>query len=614
MPKYEREFSSFPEKKIELHNYKNITSEVSNIIKEIDKCRKNKDYAKAQELIKENASVLKPYIFDATRYRTLEEEIYNTHVYAKQNPQKVCFGLTGKDCSYNDVWITIENYEPLIPVMTSNLAPYGEVKYGYDVQSTNYAYEAFDGDATTYWMSSNHTDELVVDSQGRTITQGYWLEYNFATPVDVHHIVYLVLNDETTYISSMFSGTVYFDLYDNYGNILETASLEIVAEEYDGYSPTEITFPKLVENVYSVRMSFSNGVCCSTDTIQYARCAELQLYGVPHDVKPVKRLTAQLGEDFTNRLNGFVTYSSQISDNRAYKAINSGSDYWQSATSEDVKWVQYNFFEEVSVQYITYQARITYISNTSYSFYDDTLTFELLDYDGNVIQTATYELLAEHIYMPFRIGFPEIVNGVWSIRVSGMGNYNSTGSATKRAMSCAYLMPFGYTATKDITYTSLIPEMTSNTLPSGEVSDSAGKTNIYRVFNSSNGDNSWDVQDKTTDKTACYLQYEFAEAVGVKYVEFIVTGAGTRYFNDADIFFDLMDADLNVIETLSTTVPSDKIRYKHRIESSELVEGVKFIRCRFGGGFYSTSSSATTKDYVCMSYISAYGIPAEVTE
>ena len=89
MANYEREFSHFPDQKIVLHNFVNVDDSTIDLINKIDELRNNKKFAEAQNFIEQNADKVKQCIADAVTFRTWEEEIYNTQVYAKQVQQRM---------------------------------------------------------------------------------------------------------------------------------------------------------------------------------------------------------------------------------------------------------------------------------------------------------------------------------------------------------------------------------------------------------------------------------------------------------------------------------------------------------------------------------------------
>ncbi len=107
---YESEFSNYPENKITLHHFKNTDDKIASVITEINSLRAQGLYDQAARLIQKNGDVLSQYIVDATVFRTWEEEIYNTQVYAKQIQQSVHFGENVPDCLVDDIWISGGDY------------------------------------------------------------------------------------------------------------------------------------------------------------------------------------------------------------------------------------------------------------------------------------------------------------------------------------------------------------------------------------------------------------------------------------------------------------------------------------------------------------------------
>ena len=105
MSVYEREFSNFPEQKIKLHNFKNVDDNLAGIINEINELRSQGLYNQAARVIQNNSDVLGQFIIDAITYRTWEEEIYNTQIYAKKMQQSVYFDKEEPDCIEGDVWL-----------------------------------------------------------------------------------------------------------------------------------------------------------------------------------------------------------------------------------------------------------------------------------------------------------------------------------------------------------------------------------------------------------------------------------------------------------------------------------------------------------------------------
>ena len=105
MSDFEREFSNFPEKKITKHNFMNIDDDIASLINQINSLRSQGLYAKAATIIQDNKDILEHYIVDAITFRTWEEEIYNTQIYARQQQQSIYFDEEEPDCIEGDVWL-----------------------------------------------------------------------------------------------------------------------------------------------------------------------------------------------------------------------------------------------------------------------------------------------------------------------------------------------------------------------------------------------------------------------------------------------------------------------------------------------------------------------------
>lgn len=102
---YENEFSKFPEQKITLHKFKDVDDNIASVINQINELRSQGLYNQATRVIQNNQDVLAQYIVDAMIFRTWEEEIYNTQVYARQQQQCIYFDEEEPDCLEGDVWL-----------------------------------------------------------------------------------------------------------------------------------------------------------------------------------------------------------------------------------------------------------------------------------------------------------------------------------------------------------------------------------------------------------------------------------------------------------------------------------------------------------------------------
>ncbi len=105
MAEYENEFSSFPLKKITKHNFKNVDDNIASVINQINSLRSQGLYNQAARIFQNNSDVLRQYIVDAIIFRTWEEEIYNTQLYAMHQQQSIYFDEGEPDCIEGDVWV-----------------------------------------------------------------------------------------------------------------------------------------------------------------------------------------------------------------------------------------------------------------------------------------------------------------------------------------------------------------------------------------------------------------------------------------------------------------------------------------------------------------------------
>lgn len=107
MVEFEREFSRFPEKKITLHHFKDVDDNIASIINQINTLRSQGLYNQASRIIKNNFDIMSHYIVDAIVFRTWDEEIRNTQIYARQKQQSIFFDETEEDVDAikGDVWV-----------------------------------------------------------------------------------------------------------------------------------------------------------------------------------------------------------------------------------------------------------------------------------------------------------------------------------------------------------------------------------------------------------------------------------------------------------------------------------------------------------------------------
>lgn len=102
------EFSHFPERIYDLHNFLNVANAPSNtidIIVQIKSYVASGYYSEAEKLLEDNKKTLEQYWVDADTFNAIEEEIRNLEIYAKSTHQAYYYQDDMPDAVKGDVWI-----------------------------------------------------------------------------------------------------------------------------------------------------------------------------------------------------------------------------------------------------------------------------------------------------------------------------------------------------------------------------------------------------------------------------------------------------------------------------------------------------------------------------
>ena len=111
MASYSKIFGSqFPDSVMELTGFKDIgdAGEYEKaIIQQFYSYMENNDYASASALLESNWNYLKPYYLGMETLNKIEEEIYNTQLYAKKNSVTVVSSSSPSvdESSSNSIWL-----------------------------------------------------------------------------------------------------------------------------------------------------------------------------------------------------------------------------------------------------------------------------------------------------------------------------------------------------------------------------------------------------------------------------------------------------------------------------------------------------------------------------
>lgn len=130
----------------------------------------------------------------------------------------------------------------------------------------------------------------------------------------------------------------------------------------------------------------------------------------------------------------------------AYKAFDgSTTTQWLSSNNSDmsIHYLQYTFDEDVAVDSIAYMPSKT---NAQYQdSYDCTITFSLLDADGNVLETVSHNMLAADILTEFTVQLDNVLHNVRSVKVTFSNRMKNGNIATDaHYVSCGEMQVYGY--------------------------------------------------------------------------------------------------------------------------------------------------------------------------
>lgn len=106
---YSRNFGSlFPEQTIELGTHKDVDDSVVRIINQYNICVQANDMVGASAILEVNRELLEPYILTMTDINRLEEEIYNTGLYAMVNNSGIIISSSEPQVEQNvgDYWLS----------------------------------------------------------------------------------------------------------------------------------------------------------------------------------------------------------------------------------------------------------------------------------------------------------------------------------------------------------------------------------------------------------------------------------------------------------------------------------------------------------------------------
>lgn len=106
MEKYSREFgSNYPNQMISLGLHKDVDDSVVELINEYNSYVQKNDMSTAYQFYEQNKNILNPYIINMSYINYLEEEIYNTGLYALNTSPIIYSSEEPLSASEGSYWI-----------------------------------------------------------------------------------------------------------------------------------------------------------------------------------------------------------------------------------------------------------------------------------------------------------------------------------------------------------------------------------------------------------------------------------------------------------------------------------------------------------------------------
>lgn len=105
MAEFTHEYSQFPNKVMEVRNFRDADDTIASVINQIKSLQSQGLYNQAQRIVEQNKDVLGSYIVDTEYLNTLDEETRNLQIYSKMVQQSIYIQDEEPEAMLNDVWI-----------------------------------------------------------------------------------------------------------------------------------------------------------------------------------------------------------------------------------------------------------------------------------------------------------------------------------------------------------------------------------------------------------------------------------------------------------------------------------------------------------------------------
>lgn len=410
--------------------------------------------------------------------------------------------------------------EGLVPTMTSNTTPSGECIYSSEYNSTYGAYHAFDNDSSISWNST------VPDAVGSTIG------YDFGTPIVANRVRIKSTNNNVNNPTN-----VTIQGYDTEWHDIVTFSRSALDTTNDFNNNTAYTKYRMKTNTFggttgtntvgiTILQFYYTGITGNQDAMRllgkYDYACEVLLSN-PTWLDAI--VNSEYYEYVLNtevpKMTGYTTPEGTVSSNSEYnssylawKAFDrDNSTYWGSAESGSLDcWVKYQYTKNVSVSKVHVQI--------SQALSDVKTRIDSI-YVKDANDTELYFILTS-----------ELTSNEFDILINVTNNSNAIkfGFVKKSAYGISVNLQFyGRTPANKTKYVSLVPEMTSNTTPSGVCSAGTIHTTPYDAWKAFDGGNGQTIGwAPATQSGYEWVQYEFTSPTAVTRLRI------SKYANDTE--------------------------------------------------------------------------------
>lgn len=407
------------------------------------------------------------------------------------NPNEVIFNGNVVNAIMSGVAEIWSSAKPLVPTMTSNTTPYGEVSAS-SVYSDKQAWKAFDNNDTTYWASN---------AEG----VGSWIKYKFTSPTNIKKVdCKQGANNriKTIKIQASNDGATWDDL----SGAIDISSNQAILQTINiSNNSFYLQYRIYVLSVIDLGTDFS--------TLQFYGT---QLVGL---VPTMTSNTTPYGEASASSINYAgedVWY--------AFDANNTTSQWIASGTSDC--WIQYKFPKAICAKLVSfrpsYNAQGTRVKNYKIQASNngttwDNLTNSLVCPNGVSEQYVELNNSKQYLYY----------------RMSLSGTYGTN-------IGLFTLQFYGEKAL----YEPLIPAMTSNTTPSGVASASSyfdvngNRYYPWMAFDNEKSTRGW--LPATSGDNTPWLQYKFTEPTHINDIGVALYDENNKIEPESKYYFNIL--------------------------------------------------------------------------